>query len=300
VQEYLSLVRLQVLTPLSLLINIATVFICSMVVKPSIGGISKRYPTSISPRPALIAIYVLAIYVGQVGYCVLLVLASKPETKRTLVKGVGQALVFANWIMAAWAIAWVLEAFLLSTILQGALLVLLLYSNIALLIYHPPDGSRPVDTALIHAPLRAFLILPLSLLFPYSLFITLHLAYTWPSPDYSAHPWSGLAVVLGTNLLGFAVVLLRRDIVWCVAATWICVSIWTQRPKPVPVTATVVLFTALHPLGLVASSLYTWLYERGRIALPLDGGGEPHHRGQNHRGAGEEEGPREIDTEAWS
>ena len=56
--------------------------------------------------------------------------------------------------------------FLFATILQGLLLLLLLYSNIALLIYHPPDSSRPLDTALIHAPLRFFLILPLSILFP--------------------------------------------------------------------------------------------------------------------------------------
>src|SRR5882757_1212047 len=56
--------------------------------------------------------------------------------------------------------------FLFATILQGLLLLFLLYSNIALLIYHPPDSSRPIDTALIHAPLRFFLILPLSILLP--------------------------------------------------------------------------------------------------------------------------------------
>lgn len=86
--------------------------------------------------------------------------------------------------MAFWAIAWVspseehagtpdplqvLRMFLLSTILLGILLLLLVYSNIALLIYHAPTYSRPFDMALIHAPLRFFMILPLSLLFPYSL-----------------------------------------------------------------------------------------------------------------------------------
>ena len=60
----------------------------------------------------------------------------------------------------------VMQWFLFATILQGLLLVILLYSNIALLIYHPPVSSRPLDTALIHAPLRFFLILPLSILFP--------------------------------------------------------------------------------------------------------------------------------------
>lgn len=92
--------RLQVLTPLSLLINVATVAVCSTVVNPSIGtylqspqecyftvspgGVSKLWPTSISPKPALIAVYVAVIYVGQIGYCLLLVLAKKPETKVSL------------------------------------------------------------------------------------------------------------------------------------------------------------------------------------------------------------------------
>lgn len=65
----------------------------------------------------------------------------------------------------------IMRWFLFATILQGLLLLLLLYSNIALLIYHPPAASRPLDTALIHAPLRFFLILPLSILFPLCLLL---------------------------------------------------------------------------------------------------------------------------------
>lgn len=45
----------------------------------------------------------------------------------------------------------------------------------------------------------------------------------------------GFGVLLGTNLLGLAVVIIRGDIVWCVAATWVAVSIWTANPKPAPV-----------------------------------------------------------------
>jgi hypothetical protein len=171
--------------------------------------------------------------------------------------------VFANWVMALWAICWVLQWFLASTILQGILLLLLLYSNIALLIYHVPSSSRPFDTALIHAPMRFFLILPMYLLFPISLLcvlssfhnlnvpncpttifenvvsVTLGLTYKpsnfGPPTGSTKDIWPGFGVVLGTNLLGLFVVMFRRDIVWCVAATWICVSIWTQRPKAVPI-----------------------------------------------------------------
>lgn len=81
VRDYISLIRLQVLTPLSLLINIATVLVCTVLIKPGIAAVTKEYPTSISPSPFLIAIYVCVIYAGQIGYCFLLVLARKPETK---------------------------------------------------------------------------------------------------------------------------------------------------------------------------------------------------------------------------
>jgi hypothetical protein len=188
VRDYMSLVRLQVLTPLSLLINIAAVTVCATIVNPSIRDISRLKPTSISPSPTAIAIYVAAIYITQIGYCLLLVLASKPETKRALTKGVGLSLVFANWVMALWAVSWILQFFLIATILQGLLLLLLIYSNIALLVYHPPTHERPVDTALIHAPLRFFLVLPLSILFPLCLLYVSQFSRLFPCLPYQHHP----------------------------------------------------------------------------------------------------------------
>ena len=39
------------------------------------------YPTSLTPRPSMIAFYVVAVYCMQVGYCILLTIARKQETK---------------------------------------------------------------------------------------------------------------------------------------------------------------------------------------------------------------------------
>jgi hypothetical protein len=73
---------LQVLTPLSLLINIASVVICATVIKPNLREVSREYvPTSITPKTAMIATYLFIIYGAQIGYCVLLVAVRKPETK---------------------------------------------------------------------------------------------------------------------------------------------------------------------------------------------------------------------------
>ncbi|KAF9078431.1 hypothetical protein BDP27DRAFT_1309575 [Rhodocollybia butyracea] len=310
VRDYLSLIRLQVLTPLSLLINIATVIVCAVVVSPSISEVSKQFPTSISPKPIIIAIYVAALYAGQLGYCILIVVARKQETKRTVTKGVGLSLVFANFIQALWAVAWIFQWFLVSTVLQGILLLTLLYSNIVLLVYHRPTSARPFDTMLIHAPLRFFFVLQFGLMFALSLFINLGLTYSptssVPPKDYADHPWPGFGVILGTNLLGIIVVILRRDIVWCISATWICVSIWALRPKPGPVYIVAILFTVLHPLALLGTYIHFWFYKRRTVALPP---GDEHPalygRTDSTRSAvantESNNGPREVDEDAvWA
>lgn len=152
-----------------------------------------------------------------------------------MIQAVGLPLVFANWAMAFWAIAWVMRWFLAATVLIGIQMALLLFSNIALLIYHKPTRSRPLDTALIHTPVRFFLILPMTLIFPTSLFITLGLTFNPNHPERAAHAWAGFGVMFGVNLLGFIVILLRRDVTWAVAATWLCVSVWAAGPKPMSI-----------------------------------------------------------------
>ena len=69
-----------------------------------------------------------------------------------------------------------MQWFLASTILLGILLLILIYCNVVILIYHRPEmKKRPLDVAFIHAPLRFFLVLPLQVMFPYSLL--------WAQPD---------------------------------------------------------------------------------------------------------------------
>jgi hypothetical protein len=47
---------------------------------------------------------------------------------------------------------------------------------------------------------------------------------------------------MAVNLLGLVVILFRRDVIWAIAATWICISIWTASPKPAPVFVRLFLF----------------------------------------------------------
>ncbi|KAF4612903.1 hypothetical protein D9613_011131 [Agrocybe pediades] len=325
VQFYLALVRLQVLTPLSLLLNIASLLICAILAQPSIPYLLHSHPTALTPNAHAIAVYVMAVWIAQIGYCVLLVTARKEETKKAMVSAVGMALVGANCVMALWAIAFIMQWFLISTVLQGIILLLLLFSNIALLIYHPPSSSRPLDTALIHAPIRFFFVLPLHILFPMSLFVALNLRYPQnipvPSPP-STFPFSALVahsgrtpalfVVLGTNLFGLLIVALRRDIVYAVAATWCAISLWTaEYPKPSGVYITSITFTALYPLVLILSMVYHHFYQaprQNRIALPgderalgrssTDTSVPPGYEARGNA-QGMQAGPREVEEENW-
>ncbi|KAF4579510.1 hypothetical protein EYR36_001324 [Pleurotus pulmonarius] len=304
VRDYLLLIRLQVLTPLSLLINIGSVLTCSLVADPSIRGIFRLYPAPISPKAVVIGAYVLLIYAAQIGYCVLLTVARKPETKQAIVKGVGFALILSNWIMAAWAITWIFQFFLASTILLGLLTLLLLYSNLNLLVYHAPTSARPLDIALIHAPMRFFLILPMAIMFEYSLFVYLGYTYTPTAPDiprdYAQYQLAGFLAVFLTNLFSALIIAARRDIVWCIAAVWICVSLWSERPKPAAVYVTALVFTAIHPLALIAGFVYRRFCRPKRVVLVAEdealyrAARAPDSTGTTN---GAQQGPREVDPE---
>lgn len=201
-------------------------------------------------------------------------MASKPETKATLTHGVGLSLVIANWLMAAWAVAWALQTWVVSTILLSLLTAVLVYSNLVLLVYHRPSRETPLDTLFIHTPMRLFLLLTATLLLPMSIFIMT--GKTWDPKhagdiDFASYQWQGLAVVLITNLVGWIIIVLRRDVAWCLGAIWINVCILTERPKSSPVEAAAITFIVLQPLGLGGAALWRYLKQReGAIRLPED------------------------------
>jgi len=67
VREYVNLIRLQILTPLSTLVSVAAVLATELIVHPSLSEIVDIWPTSISPKPSLVAFYFLVLFGGQVG-----------------------------------------------------------------------------------------------------------------------------------------------------------------------------------------------------------------------------------------
>jgi hypothetical protein len=112
----MQLVRLQIATPLSLLMTIGANLVCALAIKPGLGkslccfgvpyvaderfvaDINKMYPTCektrgrglsyadsaplvLSPNPIMIGIFWILLYSLQIGLCLILVMARKDETK---------------------------------------------------------------------------------------------------------------------------------------------------------------------------------------------------------------------------
>lgn len=130
---------------------------------------------------------------------------------------------------------------------------------------------------------------------------SVELGYTWEpgKPNqYANHQWAGFGVLLLVNLIGLAVIVIRKDIVWCIAAVWIDIAIWSAKPKPSPVFITAIAFTVMHPIVLIFSSTWKKLKkDEGQIRLPPDEGAANGDHPPRQRQVGTRP-PREVDTEA--
>ncbi|EMD37014.1 hypothetical protein CERSUDRAFT_114912 [Gelatoporia subvermispora B] len=298
VREYVALVRLQVLTPLSLLLALASFLVCAFVLRPSLADLVHLYPSVLAPNKRVVGVYLALLFVAQIGLCVLLVVARDPHTKH-LLRATAPPLIAANILAALWAPAFALQSFVPAAALQGTLLVALVFALGAGWVSGP--GSWPARL-FVHAPIRAFFFAPLYIGFPYCLFVAL--GWTWSPGEpqhFRNHAYAGAAVVLGVNILALVVIVWRHDLVGCVCASWLCAALWSVDPKAAEVWIPAAVFTALRPLALLAAWLWRRIRPRRRqpIALPPDDAEAA--RAQQHARAPAPEGERparEVDVDA--
>ncbi|KAG9000648.1 hypothetical protein FRB90_011774 [Tulasnella sp. 427] len=298
----LKLLRLQVLTPLSVLVNIATFLICSLVVKPSMKDLNRAFPTAVTPNAGMMAMIWIFVFAGQVLYCMLLVAGRKHDTRETMVYGVGLRLVLANWLMVAWSIVFTLKSWLPSTIILGVLTFFVLWINFTL-IWYPPSVSRPMDFIAIHVPIRLWLLILLLSSLPQSIFITLDWVFSpdHPEVDYDRRSWEALGFILGTNAVGLLWVLIKRDLIWTIGGVWTMLALMSKRPKGVPVFTATILVAVLYPLVWITSLAWHRLREKDKqaaIALPPE---DPQAREELARARAEDpDMPDDGAARAWA
>jgi len=279
-----ALIRLQILTPISILLSLAANLVAALAINPSLKRINDDYITILTPRASLIGAYWLLLYVLQIGYCVILAVARKVETRDTIIHAVGIRFVLANLCMGLWTLFFSLRYFLVSEIFLLLALVLLISVWALLLVYPPSIRKRPMDTFFIHAPMRMFLVILLNV----DVWQNGLLAFRWYkyigeepfSPDrpgkwegeHSKHSWIAFGVIMAVGLINAFIVFIGRDVVWAVSSIFLYIALLIKGPKPAQIFIPLVLLAVLQLVSLIASTLY-YRYKAnraGEIRLPAD------------------------------
>lgn len=307
-QPYLT--KVQVLTPLSILLNVAALTVCSILVDPSLRQVSEDHVTQFTPNSAFILAFWATLFLFQVGFAVLIVLSQKEFTKvrqcgcihahkrhpcsplsfllqRTLVNGVGIRLALANLLLGAWAITFVVDrhgSFLAGLVLLSTIGVLLLVTALLLAVKYPASTSRPLDWLFIHVPIKMFLVITLQLDIPQQLFIALG----WYGDDHKESLqaiWPSFGIFAGTGALSAIWIFATTDFVWAAAGIYLHFAVLYSKHPPLgerrpEIIASIVLAMVLQGVAIAGSVLYHWLAKlddnQGGIALGRDPQAEAH------------------------
>lgn len=286
--EVKSLTRLQILTPLSVLLQMGVMILCgSKLIKPNLQQVSHRHPTYLSIQDSFVLFYWAILYVLLIGFSVFLLISRTPETKKALVHGVGTRLALANYMMILWAIFWILDrrlTFILGTVTLGIIALILLFNALVLAVRFAPSARHPLDWLFIHVPIKMFLVITLQ----YDLWQQLFMALGW---DFGAggHDalvqglWPAFGIVTGLGAFSALWIFATVDLTWTVAGIYLNVGLlWHKHfsliggrddgePRPAPLTAAIILSISLQGVALLAGISWKRIKARqeGRIALPL-------------------------------
>lgn len=286
--EVKSLTRMQILTPLSVLLQMGVMILCgSKLIKPNLQQVSRRHPTYLSVQDSFVLFYWAILYVLLIGFSVFLLLSRTPETKKALVHGVGTRLALANYMMVLWAIFWILDrplTFILGTATLGIIALILLFNALVLAVRYPPAAKHPLDWLFIHVPVKLFLVITLQYDLWQQLFMAL--GYDFGSGGQEALVqglWPAFGIVAGLGVFSALWIFATADLTWTVAGVYLNIGLlWHKHfsliggrddgePRPAPLTAAIILSISLQTVALIAGIAWKRIKARqeGRIALPL-------------------------------
>ncbi|GAC96162.1 hypothetical protein PHSY_003742 [Pseudozyma hubeiensis SY62] len=286
--EVKTLTRMQILTPLSVLLQMGVMILCgSKLIHPNLQQVSRRHPTYLSVQDSFVLFYWAVLYVLLIGFSVFLLLSRTPETKKALAHGVGTRLSLANYMMVLWAIFWILDrppTFILGTVTLGVIALILLFNALVLAVRYPPSAKHPLDWLFIHVPIKMFLVITLQ----YDLWQQLFMALGWDfgSGGHDAlikGLWPAFGIVTGLGALSALWIFATADLTWTAAGIYLNLGLlWHKHfsliggredgePRPAPLTAAIILSIALQSVALLAGVAWKRIKARqeGRIALPL-------------------------------
>lgn len=280
------LARVQIITPLSILLNLASLAVCSILIHPGLKEIHETHITQFTPNPNFILLYWGVLFLLQIGFAILIVVSQKEFTKKTIVYGVGVRLAISNLLLGAWAITWVVNnhaSFLAGLVLLSVIGVLLLLTALILAVKYPPSSSRPLDWLFIHVPIKMFLVITLQVDIPQMLFMALG----WYDTPKSTHTdiralWPSFGILAGVGALSAIWIFAATDITWAISGIFLYFALlYSKTPelhdRRPEIVAAIILAMVLQAVALLGSLLYKWLgsysqaevdhEQEGRVAL---------------------------------
>jgi len=66
---------------MAILMNLTATIICTLVLEPSTQRVSEIFGTPFNAKPGLLGTYFMVVEILLIGYCAVLILAGKAETK---------------------------------------------------------------------------------------------------------------------------------------------------------------------------------------------------------------------------
>jgi len=287
-----QLIRLQIFTPMTLLLALGSNLVTVFAFHPGVGQIQDEYETIWTARKELIGGYLLLMYVLQIGYCLFITISRNPATREMAINGVGLRFCLANLLQAAWSPLFIARQFLVAEILLLVSAFVMLTVWITLLQY-PVGYKNPVSWLFVHVPVRMYLLFLVNLAIWQGGLIALRwYKYQGTDPDqrpgkwerdHETHAWIAFGVITGIGLINSFIVFLGKDFAWAACTIFLFVSILVQGEKPVQVVVPLILVASLQIVGLIAAyvwAMYEARRERGQIRLADDDDSdyEPTHR----------------------
>jgi len=288
-----QLIRLQIFTPMTLLLALGSNLVTTFAFHPNTGRISDEYETIWTPKKEFVGGYLFLMYVLQICYCLLLTITKSPKTREMAVNGVGLRFCLANILQGLWSIFWIMRFFLVAEILLLCAAFVMLTVWMTLLRY-PARLSSPASWLFVHVPVRMFLLFLINLAIWQNGLIALGwFKYNGSDPDqkpgrwekeHETHAWIAFGVITGLGLIDSFIVFLGKDLAWAGATIFLFISILLHSEKPVQVVVPLILVASLQVVALIAS--YVWaMYEArksGAIRLPEDDESDDGHSAHRH------------------
>jgi len=272
-----AMTRVQVLTPLSILVSAGTLIVTSILTRPRLNDVSEAHPTYLTPNAKWLMAYWSVIYLCQIGFALLCVVGQKPETKKLLASGVGVRLALVNFLLAGWAVSWIINthvSFIVGTSLLGAITLVLLITAGLLAFWLPADSRHPLDWLFVHVPIKMLLVSMIAVDFGQQLFMALE----WDGGkghDLEASVWPTFYTLMGVGAFNSLWIFTFSDLTWAASGIVLNLALLAhpkipRHARPAEVTAAIICSIALQGTALLGSYAHKYIAhqrEQRRIRL---------------------------------